>query len=125
MTLADAGLQPTELCAHTVTDQSEPKSTVKFDISVVPETLCVNVPPSLLAIVIRYWSTGLLPGTAAVHSTTIVAVVAPCADQKAVTPVGTDGAIEAATVVTVTGFDAAPGPPDVMFVTVIWYFVLG
>jgi len=46
-------LHPAALCACTVTVQFGIKSTVKYVVSVVPSTVCVNVPaPSLPVIVI-------------------------------------------------------------------------
>ena len=95
MNLADQGPQPTALCARTVTDQSGISLTIKLAVSVVPDTICVKVPPpSLPLIVISYWSTGLSPGTAAFQRAMSVAAVVPTAAQRAVTPVGADGATE-------------------------------
>ena len=126
MTLAEFGPQPMSLCARTVIDQSGVQSTVKLAVSVVPDTVCLKVPaPSLPLIVISYWSTWLSPGTAALQVATSVAVVAPCAAQCAVTPPGADGAIDAGTVVTSTGFDDRLDPPMVVLTTLIWYMVFG
>ena len=101
---------------------------MKLAVSVVPDTVCLNVPPlslSLPLIVISYWSTGLSPGTAALQVATSAAVVAPWPAQCAVTPPGADGAIDAGTVVRVAGFDDGLDPPIVVFTTVIWYVVFG
>jgi hypothetical protein len=48
-----------------------------------------------------------------------VAVVAPWDIHLAVTPVGAEGATEAATVIKLIGSDAGPGPPIVEVTTVI------
>lgn len=53
VTGVEDGPQPAALCACTVTVQFGIKSTVKYVVSVVPSTVCVNVPaPSLPVIVI-------------------------------------------------------------------------
>ena len=72
-----------------------------------------------------YLSIGLSPGTAAFQVATRVAVVAPTAVQRAVTPGGADGTTEAAAVVTLIGVEAGLEPPIVVFTTVIWYVVWG
>jgi hypothetical protein len=54
-----------------------------------------------------------------------VAVVAPTAPQRAETPVGADGATEAACVVAVIGSEGGLEPPAVVLTTVIWYVVWG
>jgi hypothetical protein len=98
------------------------KSTVKYAVNVVPETVCVaEPPPSLPLIVISYSSTGLFPGAAAFQVATIVSVVplgsGTC--QYALRLVGADGATVAALVVKFTGVDAGPVPPIVVLSTVI------
>jgi len=61
-----------------VIDQFGTSSTLKYVVSVEPSTVLVNVPaPSLPVIVIRYWSTGLSPGTAGCQMEMIVLLV-PC-----------------------------------------------
>ncbi len=53
LTGVEDGPQPAALCACTVTVQFGIKSTAKYVVSVVPPTVCVNVPaPSLPVIVI-------------------------------------------------------------------------
>ena len=121
--LLDDGPHPTELCARTVMDQLGAVSTPKYAVNVVPETSCVNEPPpSLPVMVTSYSSTGLSPGTAAVHVTMIVSVEpeGSATAQLALTPGGADGATEAAAVVTMTGGDAGPVPPMVALATVTW-----
>jgi hypothetical protein len=98
------------------------KSTVKLAVRVVPDTVCVNVPaPSLPTIVTKYWAIGLSPGTAACHVATSVSVVPTGSGfvQRAATPVGAEGGIEAAEVVTLIGVEAGLAPPRVVFTTVI------
>jgi hypothetical protein len=110
------------LCARTITDQFGTKLTVKLAVSVVPDTACVNVPaPSLPRIPIWYWSTGLSPGTDAFQVATSVSVapVGSSDAHPAVTPVGADGAIEAAAVVASIGIDAGLDPPMEVLTTVI------
>ncbi|HZQ47213.1 MAG TPA: hypothetical protein VFC07_09385, partial [Verrucomicrobiae bacterium] len=59
VTGADKGPQPKALCPCTFTVQFGTQSTVKLAVSVVPDTVWVNVPaPSLPVIVILYSSTG-------------------------------------------------------------------
>jgi hypothetical protein len=110
------------LCACTVTDQFGMWSTVKLAVNVVPDTVCVEVPAlSLPVIVTRYWSIGLLPGSAACQVATSVSV-APVGSrfaQLAVTPVGAEGGTEAGDVATLIGVDAGLDPLMVVFTTVI------
>jgi len=109
-----------------MTVQSGMKSTTKLAVSVVPDTVCVNVPPpSLPVIKTSYWSIGLSPGTAALQAVSSVAVAAPCPAHRAVTPVGAEGKIDAAVVVMAIGVDAMLDPPMVVFTTVISYVVWG
>lgn len=116
------------LCARTVTDQFGMWSTVNLAVSVVPDTVFVNVPASSLPIiVIWYWSIGLSPGTAACQVATSVSF-APAGSgsvQLARTLVGAQGATEAATVVTRIKVDAGLDPPIVVFTAVISYMVWG
>ena len=89
---------------------------------IVPETEFVSVPaPSLPVTVMRYWSTGLLPGTAACQEAT--SVLGPGSAfglaQFAETPVGTEGGIVAGTVVTLMGVEAGLDPPMVVLTAVI------
>ena len=116
------------MCAFTVTDQFGMSSTEKLAVNVVPDTVCVTVPPpSLPVIVTVYWSIGLLPGTAAGQVAMMVSVVPEGSgfDQVAVTPVGADGATVAGDVVTLMGAEAGPDPLMLVTTTVIWYVVCG
>src|ERR1700722_16921504 len=102
--------------------------TLKFAIRVVPDTVCVSVPPpSLPTIGTRYSSTGLLPGSAASQDTSSVSVSpeGSAINQLAVTTAGAEGGVVAEDVVTLIGAEAGPDPEIVAFTTVIWYVVWG
>ena|SRR5215469_14631752 len=99
---------------------------VKLAVNVVPDTVCVKVPPpSLPVIITSYWSIGLSPGTAAFQVANRVAGVTSCCNQRAVTPVGADGTTDAADVVTEIGLEATLDPSMVVLTTVTPYVVWG
>ena len=113
VTTLDEAPHPKELCACTVSDQFGVQSTVKLAVSVVPDTVCVDVPmPSLPVMVTRYWSIGLLPGSAACQVATRVSVgpVGSGIAQLAVTPVGAEGGTVAGAVARVMEVDAGLEP---------------
>ena len=68
--------------------------------------------PSLPVIVTKYWSIGLLPGTAAAQVATSVSVVPVGSkfDQLAMTLVAAEGGMVAGELVTLMGADAALDP---------------
>ena len=110
------------MCACTVTDQFGMQSTVKLAVIVVPDTVCLEEPaPSLPVIVTRYWSIGLLPGSAACQVATSVSVdpVGSRFAQLAVTPLGAEGGTVAGDVVTLIGVDAGLEPLVVVVTMVI------
>src|SRR5215469_2978043 len=99
------------------------KSTLlKYAVSVVPDTVCVNVPPpSLPLITIWYSSIGLLPGSPDCHVTVIESVVplgsGTC--HAATTLVGAEGRTVAGEVITLTGAEGGLEPAIVALTTVI------
>ena len=116
----DDGPQPTALWARTVIVQSGMSLTENLAVSVVPDTVCVNVPPpSSPMIVIWYWSIGLSPGTAAAQVAMSMSPGRPGAVQCAATPVGADGSVEAAWDEAGYALDGELEPPASVLTTVI------
>jgi hypothetical protein len=95
---------------------------LKYVVSVVPATEFVNVPaPSLPVIVTKYWSIGLLPGTAAVQDAISVSVapVGSRFDQLAMTLVEAEGGIVAGDDVTLIGTESGLDPLMLVVTTLI------
>src|SRR5262252_289862 len=114
----DQGPQPAALCARTTTDQSGMSLTENEALRFDPPTVWLNVPPpSLPRIVIWYWSVGLSPGTAPLQLASRVSGLEPGASQRAVTPVGAEGATDAGCVVARMGADGGLDPPALVLTT--------